>query len=79
MKLYVIYDRAAQEAGPIMECKNDQVAARAFKDAMKAAIAGSEDEFWLYCVGEYDRQTMYVSGETTRVEIAMKGDIEDGR
>lgn len=35
MRLYTIYDRLAQEAGPIFECKNDAVALRSIVDVIK--------------------------------------------
>lgn len=79
MKLYVIYDRAAEECGPVYEAKNDQVAIRQFKQVMEKAIAGAWDEFWLYSVGELDTKTMRIIPGLNRVEIQKKGDIEDGK
>lgn len=35
MKLYTIYDKLAEEAGPIFECKNDRVAWSSILDIVK--------------------------------------------
>ena len=78
MKLYVIYDRAAEECGPVMDCKNDAIAIRAFKQALKSSVGGN-DEYWMYCVGELNNQTMDMEIKKYRVEIDMRGDIEDGK
>lgn len=37
MYLYVIFDKVSQDPAPIMQCKNDQVAIRAYEIAMENA------------------------------------------
>lgn len=71
MKLYVIYDRAAEECGPVFEAKNDAVAQRGYVQAMMKSLAGSAEEFWLFYIGEIDQHTMDIkAGERRRVEIS---------
>jgi hypothetical protein len=77
--LYVIYDRLAEESGPILECKNDSVAVRAYKRALESQKAGADDEYWLYCVGEFDnREMVFTYSKPRRVEIN-KAEVRDGQ
>lgn len=52
--LYVIFDKVAQEAGPIQCAKNDGIARRMFVQAIKDATF--PDDFKILCVGEYDSE-----------------------
>ena len=49
MILYSIYDKVADEYGPIYEAKNDMVASRAYASLVKPEIA---HDYELYAVGE---------------------------
>lgn len=49
MILYSIYDKVADEFGPIFEAKNDMVASRAYVGIVKPEMA---HDFELYAVGE---------------------------
>nr|WAE43852.1 MAG: nonstructural protein [Microviridae sp.] len=70
MSLYVIYDTLAEESGPILECKNDHVAVRAYKRAMENTRAGTNAEYWLYYVGNFDNVSMVLNPEKPRrIEI----------
>lgn len=51
MRVYTIFDRVAEDAAPVFCARNDGVAIRAFRGALKDA---RPDEFRLYCVGEFD-------------------------
>lgn len=61
MILYVIYDKIADEFGPILEAKNDMVAARSYASVVKPNMAHDYD---LYAVGER------VSGDIEKVIVA---------
>lgn len=49
MILYSIYDKVADEFGPIYEAKNDMVASRAYASLVKPNMA---HDYELYAVGE---------------------------
>lgn len=49
MILYSIYDKVADEFGPIFEAKNDMVASRAYAGLVKPDMA---HDYELYAVGE---------------------------
>lgn len=49
MRLYCIYDRVAQESGPIYEAKNDAVALR----MTQQYIAEHGDEYYVLYLGDY--------------------------
>lgn len=68
MRLYAIYDRAAEESGPLFEAKNDSVAIRSYTQLLDRVAPHDRDAYRLYCVGTYDRDTMLVAG-TTPAEI----------
>ena len=61
MRLYVIYDRAAEECSPIMQAQNDAVALRGYRQALQNCDPVDRDSFWFYCVGSLDLTTMEIS------------------
>lgn len=56
MHLYYVYDRMADEYGPIFEQRNHGVARRTFEQ-MVQKWAGRPEEYRLYCVGDKDQET----------------------
>lgn len=66
MKLYCIYDRVAQEAGPIFEAKNNGVALRMFSGVN---LPGNADDFSLMCIGEFDHSRMWIEGFEVPEEV----------
>ena len=60
MRLYVIYDRAAEECSPIMQAQNDAVALRGYRQALQNCDPVDRDSFWFYCVGSLDLTTMEI-------------------
>ena len=63
MKLYVVYDRVAEESGPVFEAKNNGVAWRKYarmlnseKDLVKYS------DYMLLCVGKVDHDLNKVEG-----------------
>jgi len=64
--MYCIFDMAANESGPVLVCKNDAVAKRAFR----TALTGQDSrDYRLYRVGTYDPETIEIKG-ITPVEIS---------
>lgn len=53
--IYSIYDRVAEDSGPVWPAKNDAVAIRNARIMLKEVRA---DEFRLYCVGSWDSEAV---------------------
>ena len=60
MGLYVVYDRVAEQAGPVFQAVNDQVAFRSYVQLMHGQSHLNKDEFVLYKIASYDDKTMDV-------------------
>lgn len=60
MRLYVIYDRVEQYAGPIIQARNDNVANRIFNKSLEEHP--HRLDFAMYSVGEFDPETMELTG-----------------
>lgn len=56
MKLFSVYDRKAEEFGPLFEAKNEDVAIRQFKNMLSSERMLSPEDYSLYCFGEFDRE-----------------------
>ena len=52
--LYSIYDKDAQEYGPLFNAKNDIVASRYVEEMIKDVK--HSDSYALYCMGEFDTE-----------------------
>lgn len=52
--LYSIYDKIAQESGPVFQAKNDDVAVRAACSLLRSV--DSCEDFVLYRVGRFDAE-----------------------
>lgn len=59
MGVYAIYDRVAEECGPVWTSKNDAVAVRNANIQLKEVRA---DDFWLYKLGEFDSEEIRIDG-----------------
>lgn len=57
MRLYSIFDRIAEEFGPVFEAKNDSVAIRNWRNTLERAEGVREDEYRLYWIGTIDHST----------------------
>lgn len=77
MRLYVIFDRLAEESEVTFEAKTDAVAVRQFSYLMSQRRAGSADEFWLFFVGSIDTRSMVLSPSgPTRIEVGSHEELE---
>lgn len=66
VNLYTIYDRLAEEAGPIFHAKNDAVALRAAKNLLKD-VANAAD-YVLHHIGFFDtKESCLIPLETVSV------------
>ena len=67
---YVIYDKEAEECGPIVLAKNDKVAIRKFHDSLKKLDNCTIDEFKLVRIGELDHdQIIFTVSEAIEVDV----------
>lgn len=65
MNLYVVYDRVAEESGPIYEAVNDGVALRQFR-RLQEKMQTDPSEHWLMHIGYYDNKKNTVTGCAAR-------------
>lgn len=66
--LYVVYDRVAEEAGPVFQSKNDGTAIRAFRSLTKDAPAPAS-EYKLLRVGMFNNDPVGLDSVSPPVEI----------
>ncbi len=71
--MYVVFDRVAEEAGPIFTAKNDEVAQRQFGNMLSSEKVTTFQDFVLFKIGIYDSETMEV--EPLPKSKIMDGDI----
>lgn len=69
MFIYTIYDKIAQESGPIFESKNDLTAARAFHGTIPPTT--NKSEFSLLCVGSVSHEPVKIIAFETPREIVV--------
>lgn len=62
MNLYVIYDKVAEESGPVFEAKNDAVAARKMRDFAKSNPI-DPSEYKLLYVGNINHSLCHINPE----------------
>lgn len=64
--LYTIYDRVAEEAGPVFQAINDGVALRNTVQVLKPLSPTLRDEYQLIKVGSINTKTMELTVEPPR-------------
>lgn len=62
--LYVVFDKIAEECGPIFQAKNDGIACRQFVQLMDKNP--SKDEFKLICIGSMDHESILLEKSEIR-------------
>lgn len=76
MRLYTIYDRLAEESGPLFEAKNDLIAWRMF---LGVQMPGNREDYKLLSLGIYHHDPVHIELFTTPIEVSDgKGGVEDG-
>jgi len=70
--IYVMYDRVAQESGPVWEAKNDGVAVRGFNQMLEKSRVPPE-EYRLLRVASMDKETNEVTPVSPAVEVELRG------
>lgn len=74
--IYTVFDKVADEYGPLFEAKNDKVALRQFKQLIATVVVENRDDYVLYSCGTFDHDsgTMVLSDLNS---IAYSGDLDD--
>lgn len=78
-KIYVVYDRVAEESGPVFEAKNDGVAIRQYLHLIKTKNMVPAD-FNLLHVGEIDHDVSVITANPAPIEVILnvsKGNINE--
>ena len=76
MRLYTVYDRALEEAGPVFCQANDALAIRAYRHLLQEqADPIDADDYRLYLVGEYDPKAMTVGSIVPREIVVPDGQL----
>lgn len=63
MRIYTIYDRVAEEAGPIFEAKHDAIAHRQFQQLIHQESVINQGDYALYCLGSFDHEKVLVTAK----------------
>lgn len=74
MRVYMIFDRLAEEAGPVFEQKNDAVALRAYRKMLKSQ-GESPDEYQLLWIGTIDHRTVKCVINDSPVEVVSGAEV----
>ena len=75
-RLYTVYDRIAEQSGPVFEAKNNAVARRQFVNMLNSEKLLEKDDYELLLVGEMDHDTNVMSGSLVP-ELIMRGFNEE--
>lgn len=78
-QLYVIYDRVAEESGPVFEATNDGIAHRRFKTLLAEQTHEwfDENDYMMLHVGEIDKNTNLINPLPPREVITKISLLED--
>lgn len=71
--LYCMYDKVAQEGGPVYGARNDAVAIRGFRQAFAGLENANENDFRLYRLAVYDPETLEIAPISPAVEVFSPG------
>lgn len=65
--IYVIFDKVAEQAGPLFQAKNDGVAMRMVSVMKAQKQIVNDDDYSLLFLGKYDDELCEVEGKEVRV------------
>lgn len=74
--IYTVFDKVAEEYGPLFEAKNNGVALRQFKRLLDTVVVENRDDYVLYSCGTFDHDagTMVLADMDA---VAYAGDLDD--
>lgn len=61
INMYTIFDKVAQEAGPVFQAVNDAVAVRSCRSALKGVF--DINDYVLYNIGTFDTENLRLEGD----------------
>lgn len=79
VNIYTIYDKVAEECGPVFQAKNDMVANRMIDSMVRENPNIVLDEYDVYCLGEFDtekRSFVPEEGYGRLADIHVEGKLE---
>ena len=74
--LYAVYDRVAEESGPIFDAKNDGTAARAARDLVMNAKGARPHEYQLLKLGTIDHEKNVLTALPAPLDVHFMSDEE---
>lgn len=78
--LYSIYDKVAEQYGPVWQARNDAVAVRAARKVLESVAPWDRDAYVIREVGMVDDQSGVVTGQMIRdVEFDPKWEDSDAQ
>jgi hypothetical protein len=72
LNVYCIFDRVAEEGGPVWTAKTDAVAVRNARITLKDVRA---DEYRMYCLGVYDTDSVCLIALKESREVVIPQDV----
>lgn len=73
--VYTIFDRVANETGPLIMYNNDEQAMRSYPQAFKGMEHVRVSDFMLCCIGIVDTNTMRIEGYDIPKDITPKMEV----
>lgn len=74
-RMYTVFDKVAQEAGPIFNAKNDGVAMRSYLALLKETK--DQGEYKLMCLGSFENESMSIVLLPDPIEVMEMTEVED--
>ena len=76
--MYVVFDKVAEESGPIFEAKNDAIALRKFNTMLQSEKVYDQGDYDLFYMGTVDHEKNIVYGIIDPKKVIASLDMEDG-
>ena len=77
MGLYTIFDRLAEQSGPVFEAANDAVANRQYKSLMDGANVGQPQEYQLFKIGYLEHGTCVLEPISPAVDVTITAQLSE--
>lgn len=74
LRVYAVFDRVAEEAGPLFCAVNDAVAVRMYRHLIAGTVSADPKDFYLLWIGEYDNKEARIEGKPEGIQVNV--DIE---
>lgn len=74
--IYTVFDKVAEEYGPLFEARNNGVALRQFRQLIDTVVVGNRDDYVLYSCGTFDHDAGTLVFSNLEA-VAYAGDLDD--